>query len=265
MYIRLPGSPQGYSDVDLFYCCNDFKNINNRPNRDSGKAFLSSNRFDFPIISVPSTGPSPRQIILSQGGAYPRDSMDRRLLKSILIGGLDTTAVDGVDHYHDAFILDYSPNDPPPAPLDDDSDGMPNWWEIYHGSDPLVPNHNDQDIAERYNIMPPYPNLELYLNALSDSIIFDTTTTLGEPKNSVRDNNTSNKTTNVYTEGRLLIIEPAADEQMSLVMCDVSGREVLRHSFRGALSLQLKENIAAGVYIIKLDKRIPETFKIIIQ
>jgi pectate lyase len=116
-----------YQDIDLFYCCNDFIDSTNRPNRDSGAALLQSSRFDFPMIThFPPIGLRQYQVI--QGGALPRDSMDRRLFTALVKARIDKTyPIDSNDYFKDAFIVDYDTSSSL-YPTDFDNDGMPDWW-----------------------------------------------------------------------------------------------------------------------------------------
>nr|MBK7070376.1 hypothetical protein [Deltaproteobacteria bacterium] len=61
--------------------------------------------------------------------------------------------------------------DAPAAPADSDLDGMPDAWEIEHGLDPLIANHNGSELSVSLTGVPGYTNLECYLNELSDQRI----------------------------------------------------------------------------------------------
>lgn len=159
-----------YSDYDLFYCCNDFDQTGNNPNTDLGIANILSNRHPFPVISyTPSS--SLINYIYTNNGAFPRDSMDRRLFSPLHSGIIDLTPIDTLDHYGDAFLADFSTISPPPSPLDSDDDGMPDYWEASHGLNPSVQDHNGTSLSLAVTGVAGYTNLECYLNCLSDFLV----------------------------------------------------------------------------------------------
>jgi pectate lyase len=98
-------------------------------------------------------------------GAFPRDPMDRRIMGEIAAGTFTDVPRDQ-PVTEDAFALDFDPADPPAPPLDTDQDGMPDAWEIAHGLDPAVQDHNGTALSASG-----YTNLELYLNELALSIM----------------------------------------------------------------------------------------------
>jgi hypothetical protein len=71
--------------------------------------------------------------MVANAGAFPRDPMDTRLMASVRSGVIDETnrAVNPAD---DALRLPFST--PPTPPADRDDDGMPDAWELAHGTDP---------------------------------------------------------------------------------------------------------------------------------
>jgi hypothetical protein len=164
-----------YSDYELFYCCNDFNLYN--PNPDNGVATLRSSRFGYPAITYTPTG-NLEGYVFDKVGAFNahssmgRDSMNRRLLKFINNNSIDPQPVDGVDYYHDAFLLDFTT--PPVAPTDTDNDGMPNAWEstyAAYGLDPNVADHNGTQLSMPLTGVAGYTNLECYLNLLSEDLV----------------------------------------------------------------------------------------------
>jgi hypothetical protein len=68
----------------------------------------------------------------------------------------------------DAFYATWAT--PPPPPLDSDDDGMPDWWELHNGLDPLAQDHTGKNLSGRYTGREGYDNLECYLNRLSDHL-----------------------------------------------------------------------------------------------
>lgn len=166
-----------YTDYELFYCCNDFNLYN--PNTDLGTAVKRSSRFNYPAITyTPTTGL--RADILEKSGAFNafspanRDSMNRRLFKFLQMNSIDPQPVNGIDYYHDAYLLDYTTA--PAAPADSDNDGMPDSWETAHGLNPNLQDHNGTGLSVGLTGIAGYTNIECYLNQLSDMLTSSTIT-----------------------------------------------------------------------------------------
>ena len=73
----------------------------------------------------------------------------------------------------------------PPPPLDSDDDGMPDWWEVHNGLNPLEQDHNGSTLSELYTTKSGYTNLEVYLNRLADHVVDPMAVSLteGQPEN----------------------------------------------------------------------------------
>lgn len=175
-----------YADYQIFYCCNDFNLYH--PNEDLGLATLRTSRFPYPAITYTPTDSLRQNLYLNAGAfnAYSgsrRDSMDRRLLKFIQSNILDANPVNGIDYYHDAFLLDFS--SPPAALADTDNDGMPDTWEAANGLNPAVQDHNGTQLSVTFTGVAGYTNLECYLNQLSTLVsspgVAPACTALGSP------------------------------------------------------------------------------------
>ncbi len=108
--------------------------------------------------------------MISNVGAFPRDPMDRRLMAPLQNGVFDP-APRNANPYNDAFLLDFSPGSPPPAPVDTDNDGMPDAWEQSYGLNPSVQDHNGTQLSVPVTGVPGYTNLECYLNQLADQLV----------------------------------------------------------------------------------------------
>ncbi len=240
-----------YSDVDLFYCCNDFLDSTNRPNRDSGSAILPVARHSFPLVTnffFPPAGLRQQQVL--QGGAFPRDSMDRRLLTPLVKLNIDNTfPIDSNDYYKDAFIVDYDTTSSL-YPSDLDADGMPDWWELHHGSDHNVPNHNDLDLASKYNIDPAYPNLELYLTKLSDSLLTRKSTLLDTASNAVYEASLSS--VRIISNGSIVSLVTGDPNEYQFTLIDITGRSLYRTYFRANFTHDFGAELPSGVYIVVL-------------
>ncbi len=156
-----------YSDYQLCYCCNDFYLPGSHPNQDFGVAQKLNSRHNFPMVQYHPTSSLPEYMV-NNCGAFPRDHMDIRLMAPIRNLTIDPAPVDGVDYYHDGH--DVNPN-PPSAPQDTDEDGMPDYWEVIHGLNPNVQDHNGLQLSQDITGIEGYTNLECYLHCLSEAVI----------------------------------------------------------------------------------------------
>ncbi|HLA78763.1 MAG TPA: hypothetical protein VJU18_14380 [Vicinamibacteria bacterium] len=155
------------TDFQLNYCCNDYPS---QPSPPSTPPFYArGTRHDFPPVNyLPSL--VLREYALRNAGAWPRDPMDRRLMEPVRTGSFDPAPRD-TNPYGDAYLFDFPPGSPPPAPTDSDNDGMPDAWELAHGLNPSVPDHNGTELSIPLTGVPGYTNLECYLNQLADKLV----------------------------------------------------------------------------------------------
>lgn len=157
----------GWSDYQLFYCCNDFNAYG--PNTDLGAAQRRENRHDFPPINyIPADQLT--QYVIGSVGALPRDAMDTRYIQSVMTNTFDLTPLDtpGAD---DALTPDFDPDNAPAAPQDSDGDGMPDEWEAANGLDPNADDHNGVELSAKFTGVEGYTNVECYVNWLSDRLV----------------------------------------------------------------------------------------------
>lgn len=124
-------------------------------------ANASSARLDYPEITNTSTS-SLKDYMSSNAGAFPRDTMDNRLL-GYLEGSVEATPSISRGSYGTNPANDAYSSLSGSAPTDSDQDGMPDSWETSHGLNPSVQDHNGTDLSTEG-----YSNLEVYLNELSD-------------------------------------------------------------------------------------------------
>ena len=157
------------SDAQLAYCCNDFNDEANRPNTDKGAATMRTTRHPFPAISYTPTDDLIPYMIKNVG-AFPRDAMDTRYIRSLRNRVLDLTPRDKAGA-RDAFRLNFDAKKPPLAPLDTDRDGMPNMWEKTNGSNPRVADNNGVSLSPRLMNIAGYTNLECYLHQRAESLV----------------------------------------------------------------------------------------------
>ena len=129
--------------------------------------FARSARHSFPTVTYHSSA-DVRDYMLARVGAFPRDPMDRRLMTPVSTGTIEPSARN-VNPAGDTFALDFAADSPPSAPVDTEDDGMPDAWEIAHGLNPDVQDHNGTQLSVPLTGVAGYTNLECYLNELADS------------------------------------------------------------------------------------------------
>jgi pectate lyase len=159
-----------YVDYQLFYCCNDF--AGNAPNTDPGSAQQLPTRHPHGNVSY-IAGAALRNDLLGNVGAYPLDPMDRRIRANVASGVIDPVSYE-LPLANDPFDLDFPAASPPAPPVDSDSDGMPDAFEIQHaalGLNPGVADHNGATLSVPLTGIPGYTNLEVYLNLLADGLV----------------------------------------------------------------------------------------------
>lgn len=198
-----------HSDYQLFYCCNDF-NLHH-PNSDFGSAQKLPMRFNFPPLFYHPVEQLP-DFISENAGAFPRDSMDRRFmsyLKEKIIPNIPVS----IAAADDAFLL----NEQKEGPADTDLDGMPDYWEIYHGLNPADQDHNLKNLSPEITGISGYTNLECYLNCLSDALISGQST----PECGI--NLSSSKTENDVEKNNIWSISPnPATNILTVYISDLS-------------------------------------------
>ncbi len=148
------------SDYQLFYCCNDYP-AEASPNGTSRLAQARGTRHPFPVITYTPTEQL-RSVLLNTAGAWPRDPMDIRLMRSVATDTI-ASAAPNTNPAGDALLTAFV-GAPPAAPTDTDSDGMPDAWETAKGLDPNVANTNARTLSAAG-----YTDLDVYLGELSAS------------------------------------------------------------------------------------------------
>lgn len=153
------------SDYQLFYCCNDYSSVTD-PSNSAGLAQKLLTRNPFPAITYTPTDQL-RSVLLNTAGAWPRDPMDTRLMSFVASNTISGAPPD-TNPAGDGLLPAYV-GPPPAAPVDTDSDGMPDAWEITKGTNPTVANTNAHTLSAVG-----YTDLEVYLDELSSSRIIGT-------------------------------------------------------------------------------------------
>jgi hypothetical protein len=242
-----------YSDYDLFYCCNDFSSAGNNPNTDLGTLTQELVRHPFPLITyTPTTNLT--NFIYSNAGAFPRDSMDRRLFSPLPNNTPDLTPVDSIDHFHDAFILDFNSGNPPSALIDTDNDGMPDYWETAHSLNNGVQDHNGTGLSASITGITGYTNLECYINCLSDFLVSGQSSFACGITGATSVETISKNEEYVYvypnpTKSNFTVLLPKASEEIKII--NSLGQVIynLPTSGQTSLNFELSKN---GIYFIQI-------------
>ncbi|MGP1680986.1 MAG: hypothetical protein ACTS8S_01500 [Giesbergeria sp.] len=154
----------GRSDYALMYCCNDY------PEQQPSAAmpfFGTAERNDFPFIGYDQASDLAPLGVL-RAGAFPRDPMDRRLMDAVAHGQIALQPRD-TNPAGDGSALPFVTA--PLPPVDSDGDGMPDAWELAHGLNASVQDHNGTQLSMAVVGVPGYSNLEVYLHTLSEQRI----------------------------------------------------------------------------------------------
>jgi hypothetical protein len=121
--------------------------------------------FAFEPITQHTAEVAYERVLESVGASFRRDAVDTRVINECRTG---TYTYRG-DSYNGIIDSENNVGGWPdlaslPAPLDTDSDGMPDAWELANGLNPNVSNPNGNDVSAKYT------NLEVYLNSLVQHI-----------------------------------------------------------------------------------------------
>lgn len=159
-----------YYDYQLVFCCNNFPSKAPADSASIPGTHLKI-RNDFPTITYTHVD-SIYDYMEDNVGAFPRDSMDRRLIKYVALRTIDTTPKNVIgenSNFDDAYYIDRKIS--PLSLRDGDGDGMPDYWEEHNGLDLKRKDHNDTTLSMKYMLREGYTNLECYLYALNDSLV----------------------------------------------------------------------------------------------
>lgn len=121
----------------------------------------SDKPFDFPPISRMTAQEAHDWIAKYAGCSYPnRDEVDKYVIDELLSNGTKGKLI--------ASEMELPTKGPGniksvKAPKDTDRDGIPDEWELKHGLDP-----NDPKDAKAYTLSDIYPNIEVYINSLTE-------------------------------------------------------------------------------------------------
>ncbi len=155
-----------YADWQLNYCCNDFA-LWPPPDKPT---WAVASRHPFPAVNYIASS-NVRAYAIAHAGAFPRDPMDRRLMSYVASGIIPSSAWN-TNPADDARSNDWG-TAMPAAPVDTDSDGMPDTWETARGLNPLVQDHNGTTVGAASPTLTGYTNLEVYLHELAEKRLTD--------------------------------------------------------------------------------------------
>ncbi|MFH1761910.1 MAG: T9SS type A sorting domain-containing protein, partial [bacterium] len=145
---------------------------------------------EFKVVTITThTAEEAYDLVIEKAGAFPRDSTTRRTIEEVInaTGGhvmMDTnTMLESQKEWSEVKsfpngrfkrLYKDDPNDWPdlPAPLDSDNDGMPDAWETANGLNPAdASDAGNTDLSNQFTGMDGYTNIEVYINALADTLV----------------------------------------------------------------------------------------------
>ena len=246
-----------YSDYQLFYCCNDFKEAGNNPNTANGTATKLTTRNNYPTISYTPTN-QVQSYMVQNVGAFPRFAMENRLIKPLSDNKIEEKPVDKI-WVDDALTLPFTTQ--PTPPKDTDSDGMPDDWEKANGLNVNVQDHNGTTLSKKYTGIEGYTNLECYLNCLAESVLKGSNQCLLTSLSDIDADNISimSVTPNPIINKQLKIrIESPKDMNMPFIkISNLMGQTVFQQKMdniqKGESNIELNvSHMNAGLYILQL-------------
>jgi hypothetical protein len=161
-------------DYELLYNSNDFC----QAAKDGGLPYpqgtrpkvAKDTRQDFPAIGYTACGKPLVDAVHAKVGAFPRDPMDRRLMKHVATGTF-ASAAKNVNPAGDALLPAF-PGKAPEPPKDSDGDGMPDAWEQKNALEPNNPADGAQTTLSQARLgVAGYTNLEIYLHQRAEEVM----------------------------------------------------------------------------------------------
>jgi pectate lyase len=136
----------------------------NKDDQDVKKNVLVSSDFNTVSIHVQSAKDAYADVLAKVGASLPaRDTLDQRIINDVKNGSGRIIDVQGGYPHGTAFeqtVNAWPVLKSTPAPLDSDSDGMPDEWEKKNGLDPSSADANGNKLHSFYT------NIEVYINQL---------------------------------------------------------------------------------------------------
>ncbi|MDR2840454.1 MAG: T9SS type A sorting domain-containing protein [Paludibacter sp.] len=211
-------------------------------------SYISATPFAISLPVVTQTAQEAYVSVLAGAGAFPRDTVDRRIIYETSTG---TASGSGVFGTHKGII------DAPSAVggyptyntyntiIDADHDGMDDAWETANGLNPA--NAADRNFVTESG----YTVLEVYLNSLvGESIPLSIV-------NAVK-NATSETISMSYADGKLQI-SSTTSSNINLTIFDVTGRQILQSKSLNSKYFDVSA-LAKGIYIAKAENTENENY-----
>ena len=132
------------------------------------KAFPAENIF------TQSATDAYESVLKYAGASFRRDTLDARIISDVKNRTGRLIDVQGGFPHGTPFemsLMAWPALQSLEAPVDKDRDGMPDDWEVAHGLNPAVQDHNGTQLSVSELGIPGYTNLEVYLHTLSEQRI----------------------------------------------------------------------------------------------
>lgn len=163
------------TDLELVYGSDDFcaeDKADALPLANAGPkrpAWAAASRHPFPAVTYPADEKALARELYATAGAFPRDPLDRRVMRHVADGTFDKAPIDK-NPARDTDGLPFA--SPPAPPLDTDGDGMPDTWEAANGLDPKSPADGALTTLSPKRLgVAGYTNLEVYLEERSREVM----------------------------------------------------------------------------------------------
>ncbi|MBI2259199.1 MAG: T9SS type A sorting domain-containing protein [Flavobacteriia bacterium] len=234
-----------FSDYELFNCCNDFCS-SGLPNTDLGIAMRLNSRHNFPPITYTNALDLPNYMV-NNVGAFPRFPHETRLIESIENNSIHSAELN-VNAVDDILLLS-SQN--LTYPNDSDSDGMPDYWEIQHGLNTNIEDHNQTNLSSTITGVEGYTNLECYLNCLADALVNNQSANCGIVLNN-EELVLNNSTFIVYpnpSDGNFIIFSSLINDKIEIK--NIEGKLIHTVETLGKSKLQISlAQFVSGIYFV---------------
>jgi pectate lyase len=214
---------------------------------------ISEKPFEVPYTLAIESAPDAFASVLAKAGAFPRDTVDVRIVDEVTNGiasgsgsygankGIidDPEAVGGFHSYHTYNIA-----------ADLDKDGMADYWEVANGLD--TTNADDRNKLAKEG----YTYLEAYLNGLAgerlDQLLYPDPVYIDIPNEPVLALKTAN-TFNVYIDKTANTLHVKGSEKVrNVILFDLNGRKILSRSSHDISQVEIND-LQPGLYVFRLE------------
>lgn len=155
-----PRRPSGSEpELDILYCREHYENVVDSGVDCDPARFSTPVAFPAPVVTTSDPAIAYNQVLQNAGATLPRrDRVDARILDEVRYGT-------GGDVSNPAEVGGWPSMASSAPPVDDDHDGMPDWWELQYG----LSSNNGFDGASDFD-GDGYTNVEEYLNSTNPTI-----------------------------------------------------------------------------------------------